>query len=267
MLKSVDCSLIIPVFNQWSYTEICLESLFAADSVPCETLVVDNGSGDGTPQGLSRYPSVKVLTNPTNLGCARAWNQGLEASGGTAWKIFLNNDVKLGRNTLEALIRGAEREGFAVACPAMWQGQLDYDFENISRILNEKLRDFPRRKDLHGVCFAVRSDVFEKVGRFDEHFEVGQFEDADFFRRVQLAGYAAGTLADAFLHHFGSVTQIALRDEGKTGYADKNRAYYRKKWGLHWVKRKIEKLRTKAQIRRMERFERARCGLTMVRGG
>ena len=35
-----------------------------------------------------------------------------------------------------------------------------------------------------GVCFILKTKVFEKVGLFDENFVIGQYEDADFFGDV-----------------------------------------------------------------------------------
>ena len=94
----------------------------------------------------------------------------------------------------------------------------------------------------HGVCFAVRRAVFELIGGFDEAFRIGQFEDADFFRRARLAGFRLGVTGACFLHHFGSVTQDALSDTNRNRpYEAENRAHFRKKWKLGWARRRAEK--------------------------
>ncbi len=265
MTKMLDCSIIIPVYNRWNYTQVCLEGIASSNARVAEVIVVDNGSTDETQAALQSFPEIRVATNATNEGCAKAWNAGLMASSNTKWKIFLNNDVLLPAWALSGLIEAGERWGFGVICPAMWQGKIDYDFESVSSKLRSQLADTPRMGFLHGVCFGVRNDVFEKIGHFDENFVLGQYEDTDFFRRVKLAHFTGGTVAESFLHHFGSVTQLALRDEGELDYAKGNKLYFRKKWQLGWLKRKIEKLQLLLQIRKMESRERQLAGLVMIR--
>jgi N-acetylglucosaminyl-diphospho-decaprenol L-rhamnosyltransferase len=265
MTNLLDCSIIIPVYNRLEYTRVCLAGIQNSNSKAAEVIVVDNGSTDETQRHLKELSDLKVITNTINQGCAKAWNSGLKTSSKTKWKIFLNNDVLLPPQALSGLIESAERWGFAVVCPAMWQGKIDYDIESVSSHLRDALKTSPRLGFLHGVCFCVRADVFETVGTFDENFVLGQYEDTDFFRRVKLANHAVGTVANSFLHHFGSVTQLALRDEGENDYARGNKLYFRKKWKLSWLKRKIEKVQLLAQIRQMEALERKLAGLVMVR--
>jgi N-acetylglucosaminyl-diphospho-decaprenol L-rhamnosyltransferase len=264
MTKTLDCSIIIPVYNRWSYTRDCLENISGSDAQTAEIIVIDNGSTDETKAGLLSFREVKVLTNSTNEGCAKAWNAGLKASSQTKWKIFLNNDVLLPRWALSGLIDAGEKWGLGVVCPAMRQGKIDYDFDSLSSKVRRELANEPRMGFLHGVCFCVRNDVFEKVGQFDENFLLGQYEDTDFFRRVRLAKFLSGTVSDSFLHHFGSLTQLALRDEGELDYARGNKLYFRKKWNLGWLKRKVEKMQLLAQIQRMEARERQIAGVLMV---
>src|SRR4051812_41360902 len=96
--KSV-VSLIIVNYNGGAFTPACLDSIPAGT----ETIVVDNGSKDGSPDAIAaKYPAVRVLRNAANLGFARAVNQGLLASSGR-YVCLLNNDARLSPDTLSTL--------------------------------------------------------------------------------------------------------------------------------------------------------------------
>jgi GT2 family glycosyltransferase len=115
-----------------------------------------------------------------------------------------------------------------------------------------------------GICFAVRRRVFERIGFFDENFRIGQFEDTDFFRRAGEAGFRLGTTGASFLHHFGSVTQDAIR-ERRPGrpYESENRAYFRRKWKLSRRRRLLERWRAKGRAFLWRWAERLRHGRTL----
>lgn len=234
-------SIIIPVPNQWAYTEQCLQHLRETVLSQAEVIVIDNGSSDATGQELNAFPEFRVISNPLNVGCARAWNQGIENSPRAQWRIFLNNDVLLSPNWLSGLLDAAEEHGFDIVSPAMREGPLNYDFHERALFVTNKMRGFLRPMMPHGVCFAVRRSVFESIGNFDENFRVGQFEDTDFFRRARNSGFASATTGASFIHHFSSITQKALKRTPIGSYESENRKYFRKKWNLHWLKRKLEK--------------------------
>jgi GT2 family glycosyltransferase len=207
-----------------------------------QVVVVDNGSTDGTSEWLKIQKGITVISNSENRGCAAAWNQGWRANGDAEWTVILNNDVLVPRGALKRLIAAAEREGLDVVSPAMRERDQNYAFDGYATEFMAKMEAVVRRGAAHGVCFAVHRRVFERVGGFDEAFRIGQFEDSDFFRRAELAGFRLGTVGASFIHHFGSVTQDALRRGPKVKpYEAENRAYFRKKWKISWWRRRWEK--------------------------
>jgi N-acetylglucosaminyl-diphospho-decaprenol L-rhamnosyltransferase len=236
-------AIVIPVLNQRAYTQGCLRCLAPDIAAGVAVVVVDNGSTDGTKEWLAGEPGVTVLRNDENRGCAAAWNQGCAAVTEADWVVILNNDVLLPAGWLVALLGAAERHGFDVVCPAMRERDLNYDFASYARDFMEGMHDVVRRGGTHGVCFAVRRAVFARIGGFDEAFRIGQFEDVDFFRRARNAGFRLGSTGACFLHHFGSVTQDALRRRPNARpYEQENRAHYRQKWKLGWLRRRCEKI-------------------------
>jgi N-acetylglucosaminyl-diphospho-decaprenol L-rhamnosyltransferase len=241
-------SVVIPVFNQLAYTKLCLETLGRHREGVREVIVIDNGSADGSGDWLAGIPWIQLVRNAENRGCAAGWNQGVAAATGE-WIVVLNNDVLLPEGWLKGLLAGAAAHRLDVVTPGIREGEASYDLESWARAFVEKMRDALRPGVADGICFMVHRRVFDAVGTFDEHFRIGQFEDVDFFRRARDAGFRLGITGASFLHHFGSVTQKAIRKApAGGGYLAENRAYYRKKWRLGWLRRQPEKWSLKARL-------------------
>lgn len=289
-------AIVIPVLNQLAYTQGCLRCLQPDIAAGVQIILVDNGSTDGTQEwlqglslsnglqglslsdGLHTRTGITVIRNEANRGCAPAWNQGVLAAGvsfgllrnteksfpAADWVVVLNNDVLLPAGWLAALLGAAERHALDIVCPAMRERDQNYDFASYARDFTAQLGGVVRRGGAHGVCFAVRRAVFEKIGGFDEAFRIGQFEDADFFRRARLAGFRAGVVGACFIHHFGSVTQDALSDTKKQRpYEAENRTHFRQKWRLGWTRRRWEKAVAGLRVWWWCTTERGRYGHTL----
>ena len=141
---------------------------------------------------------------------------------------------------------------------------MNYSLLERAAFVTTQMRSLVRLGMPHGVCFAVKSTVFDCVGRFDETFRVGQFEDTDFFRRASAAGFCSATVGASFIHHFSSVTQNALNKRRVGSYEAENRAYFRKKWNLHWLKRKLEKFQAARRLGHFIRQEQATAGSLLI---
>lgn len=99
-------SIVIVTWNCSVLMRACLDSIAAnAGSVDREIIVVDNASTDDTLAVIAaRYPQVRVIANATNLGFARASNQGLQAAHGEL-VCLLNPDTELREpDTLSRLV-------------------------------------------------------------------------------------------------------------------------------------------------------------------
>ncbi len=96
-------SVVIVTYRSRGVLPTCLASLAACRAdVAFEVIVVDNASGDGTPEWLTaEWPAVRVIANPDNRGFARGVNQGLEQATGEAM-LLLNPDCRV---TAEGIVR------------------------------------------------------------------------------------------------------------------------------------------------------------------
>ena len=256
--------LVIPVFNQLHFTKICLESLQSTINQECEIVVINNGSSDGTDEYLSGLPNVRVIANRENRGCAAAWNQGVKASH-AQWVAILNNDIILSPNWLSGLLEFAREKNADIVSPAFREGECNYNVAEYAEDYVCRMHSVARMGVAQGICFMVRRGVFDQIGLFDEKFRVGQFEDADFFRRARSAGFIMGTTGRSFIHHFGSVTQNSIRGlRTVRPYERENRAYYRGKHGLTVWKRIIERRRAKLQVFWWRTSEKTLHGHTLI---
>jgi len=259
-------SVVIPVLNQLHYTQMCIESLLAQGVQAEDILVIDNASTDDTPNWLQQHPQLGQQQNRVNLGCGGAWAQGALLSNESDWVILLNNDVLAGPHAIDAMLDAAEREGLQVVSPALLEGENDYAFSDFAPRYLKSMAGTTRRGWFHGVCFAVHHSVFERIGFPDTDRRLGGHEDLEFLVRCNRADIAVGTIGDAVFHHFGSITQKAIKQEtGVRSLGDRH--YFYARLGMGWLARKRFKHQRQRQnkIWSKEEFSRTGFSLHMLR--
>src|SRR4029077_16791634 len=100
----VEISIIIPVFNQFRFTQACLASLQEhQEAGRFEVIVVDDCSTDVSAEAIARIPGIVYLRNEANSGFIASCNRGAEAARGN-YLIFLNNDTLVKPGWLSALL-------------------------------------------------------------------------------------------------------------------------------------------------------------------
>lgn len=90
-----DISIVLVSHDSGSDLAVSLRSAVAQKGVSVETLVVDAGSADGSPELARRVaPEARVLEIGENVGFSAAMNLGIEASSGR-YVLALNPDCRL----------------------------------------------------------------------------------------------------------------------------------------------------------------------------
>jgi len=203
-------SIIIPVFNKVGFTRKCLDTL--SRNTPrelYECIVVDNASTDGTGEYLKSFgDEIKVITNPVNLGFAKACNQAAKTAT-APYLLFLNNDTEPQPGWLEPLVELLDRDTAVAAVGSkllfpdgtiQHAGVLILDNRRSSdpfearHIYYSKPSDFreankPRTYQvLTAACLLLRKNAFEEVGGFDEEYWNG-YEDVDLCFKLQEKGW------------------------------------------------------------------------------
>lgn len=244
--------------NQAHYTEACLKSMLKAGDDLSRVVVVDNLSSDDTLNVLGKFNLGGVIRNKGNLGCGVAWNQGILAQQAD-WTVVMNNDVLVSPGWLDGLIGAAERQGLQVASPAMIEGVDDYDFLNSVQGFYNNTRRFARPTLKHAVCMAIHRTVFETIGYFVPEPRLLGYEDTLFFAAADRAGIRSAIVGESWIHHFGSVTQTAMKLERNLSAreplgAPNNSRLLNESW-LHRKFKKWSKRRLQRQLRDIEYAE------------
>ena len=215
-----EISIVIVTWNGRQHLDTCLSSVAAQRDVRAETIVVDNGSTDGTAEYVrSQFPWVRLVPLGENRGFAGGNNTGVREARGRLIAL-LNNDTAADPGWLRALAAGLdERNGFALVTSRIVYmhdpDTLDSAGDGVLRWGGAFKRHHGERAsaasvtlEVFGVCGAacmMPRTVFEELGGFDEDF-FASHEDVDLSYRARLRGYRCRYVADAVVRHAGSAT-------------------------------------------------------------
>jgi asparagine synthase (glutamine-hydrolysing) len=232
-----DLSVVVVSWNTRDHLKACLKSVAQRlATVDHEVIVVDNASGDGSPEMVAeRFPSARLIRNPFNEGFGRANNQAMRVAQGR-WILLLNSDAVLVDDSIAALVRALDRdcaEGGPLAdvgvahCRLLFpDGRLQYTayrFPTLARALFEGLGlykltssefaaemllggywDHARERDVDWVAgsfMLLPRRVFEVTGGFDERFFM-YGEDLEWCYRIRDHGWRARFFPQARIVHY-----------------------------------------------------------------
>lgn len=220
-------SVVVPTHDTRDLTLSCLAALRGE---PDETIVVDDGSRDGTAEAVaSLFPDATVLVNREPQGFTRSANRGLAQARGKLL-FLLNSDTEVQPGTvarLLAIFLADSRLGIAGAAltypggAAQWSGggapTLLWLFALASGLPARlaRLPGYRRLKPLHppgpravdwvsGAAMVIRRSTWEAAGPFDERFRF-YAQDLDFCLRARRAGWTVEIRPEiAVVHHHGA---------------------------------------------------------------
>ena len=113
-----EVSVIIPNYNGMAYLEGVLSSLEQQEFQNFETILVDNGSSDGSVAfTMGNYPWVHIIELPDNFGFSRAVNEGIYAAR-APYVLLLNNDTEVDHYFVGEMLAAIKRHRRAFSCSA-----------------------------------------------------------------------------------------------------------------------------------------------------
>jgi len=241
-------SVVVPVWNNRGLTLSCIGSL---RRIPSKTafrlVVVDNGSEDGIERDLAEMASRDELTlvrNATNLGYAKATNQGVLAGAGEEFVLFLNNDTLALDGWLDGLVADLDAHPSAAVAGSLLLYEDARTIQHAGMVAGRnqgelkvvhrwQFRDLDRAPEalepagvdaVTGASMLVRRSAFERCGLLSEDY-VNGFEDIDFCFRVRSAGAEIRYAPASRLIHLES------RTPGRRVHESGNARLFQARWG------------------------------------
>ena len=218
-------SIVIPTWNGARFLPPCLEALDrqtlgGLGDAAFEVIMVDNGSTDDTSAVLARYPDVRVMALPGNLGFAAAVNVGIRVARAPVI-VLLNNDTEADPSWLAALLAALDAQpGAGMACSKLRQfaarDRLHTTGDSLDRAAMAANRgwgevdrgQYDEATEVFGAnaaAAAYRRALFEDIGWFCEDFG-SYMEDVDLAWRARLAGWGCVFAPQAVVYHHVSAT-------------------------------------------------------------
>lgn len=231
--------IIIPVFNGWEKTKICLDALANSNTDGFNVIIVDHGSTDGTPENLTHlYPKVRRIGGPPTLWWTGAMNLGIKAAinDGATHLVLLNNDSYVEEDTIAVLLRHALRSPDTIVAPVqenVEDGSMFVPAATTCFLLGFSTLLLPawlQRKSKQEMTLLapiimgargvlVPKTVLERVGLFDEGRLPHYGADHDFYLRCRQKGVPLVIATDATIRIDNSKTTLA-KDYANMRFAD-----------------------------------------------
>jgi GT2 family glycosyltransferase len=268
-----DVSVVIVSFNTREVLRECLEAVAQESAgLHVETIVVDNGSRDGSIEMLrADFPAIELIVSEENLGFGRANNLAFEKVRGR-YIVLLNSDAFLTPDALRLSVEHMDADpkvglggGRLVGRDGSWQpsarrfptlttdlfvysGLADrYAHSRIFGCYNRTWADPMQAAEVDWVpgaysiirAQAIRPEALAAAEPFDPRFFL-YYEEVDLCHRIKAAGYTVWYWPDVVVIHIGgeSSRQLKMLEMSRSGAQltlwrmRSTLLYYRKHHGL-----------------------------------
>ncbi len=237
-------NIVTPVHNRRELTRQCLTDLSRQTYHQFRTIVVDDGSTDGTEEMIrAEFPDVVVLKGDGNLWWTEATNWGVryaqehptatDPAGREDFVLTLNDDTEVQPNYLQTLLDAYERhKPCLVGSPSVDSDNPDklefagsrselyfaggrglaqdykYDYQELKR-----RADYVESDSLPGRGTLIPMRVFDEIGLFDSKNFAHYMADIEFSVRAKKAGYRLIVNTDSVVYEYKKETGLFINQQ------------------------------------------------------
>lgn len=246
MVDSKTC-IIIPCKNEGIYMKQTVDFMHQTEARElAKIIVVDDNSNDGCCNFIksqpNRYMNVKLIQTK-GIGAARARNLGASLAVNAEVLVFCDAHITMKNNWLKVMLNSLNNEDTSTVCPGISDfnpnspigyGQTFDDKFQVCWM--KKPKDTVEIPLAPGGCMAIKRDVFDSVGGFDNGFRSWGYEDVELSIKLWLFGHKIYVNPSARVGHKFRKVQPYVVDSTEYHYNRLRMAY------SHFNQNRVDKL-------------------------
>lgn len=238
-------SIVIPAYNQFTYTYYCIKSILEnSGDVSYEVILADDCSNDFTTEIASVVENLIIARTPSNMLFLRNCNNAAKQAKGK-YVLFLNNDTQVQENWLKPLVDLCEKDQtigmtgsklvyadgtLQEAGGIIWRDGSGWNYGRNDDAMKPEY-NYVRDVDyISGASIMIRRTLWEELGGFDEYFAPAYCEDSDLAFRVRKAGYRVVYQPLSVVVHFEGKSNGTDLKSGVKQYQVENSIKLKKRW-------------------------------------
>lgn len=247
-------SIIIPTKDHSELLKTCVDGVVnRTDYKPIEIVIVDNGSSEPEALEYLKYirsnNSVRIIRDSDSFNFSRLINNGVANSSGEVC-VLLNNDTEIiNSGWLDEMVSHSIRPEVGVVGAKLYYPDNTIQHGGVitgvgyvaGHAHRGAKREYPgyfhRLLLTHNLscvtaaCLAVRREIFDEIGGFNEKDLTVAYNDVDFCLRIRQAGYKIIWTPHAELYHHESKSRGYDTEPEKLNRSNDEKSYMRDQWG------------------------------------
>lgn len=238
-------SIIIPVYNQFIFTYVCLQAVLEhTQKVSYEVIVADDCSTDQVRELEKMVSGITILHNKKNMGFLLNCNHAAKYAKGK-YLLFLNNDTQVQPGWLLPLVDLMERHpragmvGSRLVYPdgslqeaggILWKDGSAWNYGHLKNPGDAEYSYVKEADYISGASIMIRSHLWKDIGGFDCLFVPAYYEDTDLAFEVRKHGYHVFYQPASTVVHFEGMSNGTDTSAGLKKYQVANQKKFYEKW-------------------------------------
>jgi len=245
--KNPKVSIIIPAYNQETYTMACIQSIIENTEVGVsyELIVMDDKSPNESARLIEKnLKNVKFISNGVNYGFLLNCNKGATFAVGE-YLLFLNNDTNVQPGWLSSLVELIESAddigmvGSRLVYPTgqqqeaggiVWEDASGWNFGRLDDPHKPEYNYVKEADYLTGAAMMIRTSLWEEIGGFDTRYVPAYYEDTDLAFEARKHGYRTLYQPKSVVIHFEGISNGTDLGSGIKKYQVVNKENFYNKW-------------------------------------